>query len=418
MSTSSALGVVMGAKKISILLFSLLTITMLFFNNCSGVDFTSAEDLSAANDSNATNGINSPDNNADSNSDSGSDETASNDDIITTDDNENIFDDNDYTNDNGEEPDDNNYVVDGNDPAPTPIDETQTYTVPAMEYGMADIVFLVDTSGSMQSIQSAIGSRFQDFITSISNGERNIDWRIAITTTNMQAIGGPAGSRGDLIDVPNSDPVMEYLEPNTPNVGSKFNDMITLPQSAPENQGNERPDDERGIYNANLLVDNQTANPGFFRDGADLHMVFVSNENENSNGQNLENYDMPDTLIAKVRDNVFGNRLYAHSVVALNNSSVYQELSNKTNGEILNINSNNYSSVLNSLGQAISNVGTQITLKCDEAMNLEISLVPDPNPGEPVPHQLQGDTLSFVNVLAAGTVVNLAYQCPPPAATE
>ena len=75
----------------------------------------------------------------------------------------------------------------------------QSYTVPEIQTNKVDILFLVDTSGSMSSIQDQIGSRFSSFIQVMTSSNNIIDWQIAITSTNMQAINGPEGSRGQLV---------------------------------------------------------------------------------------------------------------------------------------------------------------------------------------------------------------------------
>lgn len=293
-----------------------------------------------------------------------------------------------------------------NDSTPTQV--LQTYAVPAIQSNKVDILFLVDTSGSMSSIQSAIGERFSTFIESITSSKNVIDWQVAITTTNMQTINGPEGSHGQLVPLRSTASGGYILTPKTNNVAQSFYDTIRLPESKPELHGNDGDDDERGIFNANMVIDRKDElGHGFFRPGADLHMIMVTDENERSNGKNLDNYDLPQSLIENVAKNLPSASFVVHSVIDFDESSIYQDLSKATGGKIEDISSSDYSDTLKSIGRIISQAKTKITLKCAPVGPVVVNSSPVTNIG----HSVSGSTLSFDNILSPNTVVTLTYNC-------
>lgn len=189
--------------------------------------------------------------------------------------------------------------------------------------GKVDILFVDDNSGSMSTEQNAIASRFNSFISALD--ARSIDYRIAITTTDISVDGGkliPFGSG------------ISYLTNQTSNKATLFSNTIRRQETINcENYLNSNPGgadssayaqhcpspDERGIFAANTVV--RTNPAGFIRPEAHLAVVFIADEDERSqlydktSMYRLEPDDLPQTLIERVQSLYSGKSLSAHSII-------------------------------------------------------------------------------------------------------
>jgi hypothetical protein len=178
---------------------------------------------------------------------------------------------------------------------------------PATAPAKADVLFVVDNSGSMAVEQEELANRFSDFITSINN----LDWQVCVTTTE---VGDPARRNdGRLLPFPNNQLV---ITKSTPDANAEF---IGLINNIPGGSG-----DERGVYAAIRAFER---NEGCFRDGAALSVVLISDEDERSAGGDpafmdsgqfrlLEAYDQPATMLQKVNEIFGANKIFAfHSLI-------------------------------------------------------------------------------------------------------
>jgi len=196
---------------------------------------------------------------------------------------------------------------------------------------MVDILVVDDNSGSMTTEQENLGNALNGFVGNLQG--KGLDWRIAVTNTDTceSASGQPAGfcpgpsgiagADGQFMNVLGTTPIYgpNIITPGTPNAAQVFHDTIQ--------RGNQvGSGDERGIYAVNLAIDSRSSS-GFFRDGAGIAVVILSDEDERSTGGNctevdptfpnqyssfspgqcdagfapLENYDQPTTLVSKVQ---------------------------------------------------------------------------------------------------------------------
>jgi hypothetical protein len=138
------------------------------------------------------------------------------------------------------------------------IDEYAT-----VEGARTDILFFADTSHSMQTELERIGSAISTFTDRIE--ENQTDWQLA-------AVTGPDGcaNRG-------------ILKPTTADWQAKFAEGIATPPGRDDV-------DEWGLFNAFQAVLKSApggCNDGFIRQGATLHVVFLSDEDDNSPGWEL-----------------------------------------------------------------------------------------------------------------------------------
>ncbi len=138
--------------------------------------------------------------------------------------------------------------------------------------GLADILFVVDNSGSMSDSQQKLADSFETFINWLVGGQ--VDYRIAITTTDMLDPAHQGRFQGN----------PKVLTPTTPNVVAAFQANATV--------GDEGSGDEQGLIAALAAVTAplaQVENAGFLRDAARLFVVFVSDENDSS-PQSVDHY--------------------------------------------------------------------------------------------------------------------------------
>lgn len=329
--------------------------------------------------------------------------------------------------------------------------------------GKVDILIVDDNSASMSFEQKRLAPRFANFIQNLD--ARAVDYRIAITTTDVS--GGQFPQGGKLIPFGDGS---AYLTPGNTNRFNLFNNAIQRPETlscenwiaqnfssqntawytSTYNQ-NCPSGDERGIYSANLVVQN---NPGnFIRNDAHLSIIFMGDEDErsgmyrNPNADErfsyaaefaLSNLDQPATLVNNVKS-IYGNEkfnsLSVHAIIvkpgdtaclAMQNS---QTLGNPPNfatigavsgsygkafqgfidsnwGVAASICSEDYTGQLGNIQTRIENSIKDIMLNCASPENLIVTVS-----GTPVSHWLQGKVLKFSQSLTPGTSVTLSYQC-------
>lgn len=133
-----------------------------------------------------------------------------------------------------------------------------------------DILFIDDNSGSMQPNQVKLGSALDSFITSLGA----IDWQIGITTTDTSD-DPDYGLRGTLLTMAGT--ASKILTAAVPNYANVFADTVYRPETGTP--------DERAIRAMMMAFGKRNSqNAGFFRNGADLAVVILANEDEASDG--------------------------------------------------------------------------------------------------------------------------------------
>lgn len=155
---------------------------------------------------------------------------------------------------------------------------TDTFTQGDTVGGYADILFVVDNSGSMYEEQANLAQSFDTFINWIA-GEK-VDFRIAITTTDMDA----TGEQGLFVGTP------PILKNDTPDLIDTFKTNVMV--------GANGSGYEKGWAAAQASLTEPLSlneNAGFLRENAKLYVIFVSDENDQSEGMVA---DYMDTLTA------------------------------------------------------------------------------------------------------------------------
>ena len=244
--------------------------------------------------------------------------------------------------------------------------------------GKVDIIFVVDNSSSMHEEHTSLAKQFSSFLNEI----KYLDYRIAVITTDISSspdnpvrgapyqdgkfipiggrsflensnLGGAASSRAI------EDFAKTLVRPETIDCdgssasgGSTRDDEyffqygVDRPRSQKSGGGGACPShDERGIYALNLAIENYNQR-SFFRSGAHLMMVVISDEDERSSykyiserlsyGENyeFETRDYPEFLVENVY-NMFGplkNFSFHSIIIPPGNSSCYKKQMERADG--------------------------------------------------------------------------------------
>ena len=299
---------------------------------------------------------------------------------------------------------------------------TQEFTT---AQGKADILFVVDNSGSMSVEQARMGQSFPQFISSISN----IDHQIAITTTDIEATDGRFLSFGNNSDI---------LTPSTPNANNLFLQTIQRPETLTcDNAGFDPAScpspDERGIFAAYRAIEKGDAK--FFREDSHLSIVILSDEDERSRGGQIAGFelefrDTPQNLVDLDKTRLGAQKTFSvHSVVVrpgdtscLNQQNsqaplkgfegnTYVSLSNLTGGTIGSICASDYGQELGNIATNIIDNVNSVVLQCaakDDAV--AVTLSPQPS-GISVTYIPTEQRVQFSQTIPPGTFVQLTYDC-------
>lgn len=196
-----------------------------------------------------------------------------------------------------------------------------------------DVLFVVDDSASMTEEQANLAANFASFVELL--GDTTADYRIGVTTTDASAAGALRG---------------EVLTPDTADVVAAFTAQVAV--------GTAGSRDEQGIA-MGVRALRPDVNPGFLREDAVAHVVFVSDEDDHSPSE-LSSYVEAYTVAA------IGEGVVAHALVGdepegcLSGSSAadagtrYLSLATTLGGLTESICAEDYGVVLQGIGLAVS----------------------------------------------------------------
>jgi hypothetical protein len=274
-----------------------------------------------------------------------------------------------------------------------------------------DILFVVDNSGSMTDEQIKLGPALASFLTSLAR----IDWQIGITTTDVS--NGPHGVKGTL--VPFKGTSTRILNKNVPNYAAAFSSTVVRDELVGCSGSTCPSSDERPLEAIVMAVNKRnTENSGFFRSGADLATVILSDEDEGSTGTGTS----PATVLANVVA-AFGTKTYTGFGIVIKpgdtacynsqTSSVGQYgtyasgLALLTQGLLGSICDADYGPALASIGQRVREMVKSITLRMmPNPDTLQIRIRPfDPN----LTWTIEGQTITFNTPPKPGTRIDIMY---------
>ncbi|MBY0383618.1 VWA domain-containing protein [bacterium] len=282
--------------------------------------------------------------------------------------------------------------------------------------GQVDILFVSDNSDSMDEEQSRMAQRIHSFMDQI----KNLDWQIAIVTTD------PTSTQygdGRFLQFPNG----QYFLTSKLDINTARDEFGKTIQRS-ENGSNT----EEGIRAVARSIQ-RAANPKdpvdqehrkFFRPSASLSVVILSDEDE-SDGDPI---NLGSELLKLVNATWSQKVFQFHSIIVRPNDTAcknvfsghvygisYAELTSKTQGILGNICDEDYGSQLSMIGQSVVNTQTTYALDC-QPKDLDGNGTPDvlvtEAGGGSVPNfVINGDKVVFSRPPGIGQY-KMEYYCP------
>lgn len=344
-----------------------------------------------------------------------------------------------------------------------PGSSTNTYSI-SFHTGDVDILVVNDNSGSMYVEQQKMAQRFPNFISSLSN----LYFQIAMVTTDIStttngpraANGNGAFQDGKFLPFSSTEKILKY-DPSVANassnlsiINSKFADTVQRDETLACGSADYDPvmcpsGDERGIYAMNLAAARNEG--GFFRAGAHLAVIILSDEDVRSNGgaypgtNDLEPKDLAETYLSDMQIKYPTKTISVHSVIIRPNDSAclsaqsqgsvrgfygysYAELSrpdyygrpdlmNFSNlkyqyGNVGSICDTDYGAQLGNIGDAVAAAAEQpeFQLKCRPNAN-DISITTSPA-NYTLNYTIDASNKMIFSSVPAGVNAKITYKCP------
>lgn len=297
----------------------------------------------------------------------------------------------------------------------------------------ADILFVIDTSGSMAEEQALLQSGFPSFTSALNSySGGTLDWHVAITSTDISGSG--SGKQGTLVPF-SGVAAGTYFLTNSIDVNlanAAFQSTVVL--------GVGGSGDERGIGAARMtaaLELNASTARGFMRADTPLSVIVLSDEDERSTRnpasgefRPLEALDEPVNFVAGIQAldtlSSIPKTITFHSIVTSTQAcldgpgahmgTTYMQLSTMTNGIIGDICALNqtYQEQLQSLAANIVNEARTYTLPCGNieagstaAFEQELggALVPVPSTFVPP------NKITLTNPPPVGSLIKAKFTC-------
>lgn len=291
-----------------------------------------------------------------------------------------------------------------------------------------DVLFVVDNSGSMAQEQIDIGNKIDGFLNKI----KDLNWQIAVTTTDpnsytiddggntrywsdgqFRAFDGDAGSKF----------ILKATEFTAAAAQTKLAAAIAV--------GIKGSGAERGI-NATYRAIQRSSVSGssqnsFFRTGARLAVVVISDEDECSTGPSSGCPDrgnsVPQNLINLVQQRFGTSKVFSFNSIVYKSScttggtigNTYLNLSALTGGTTGEVCSTNFTTPLSILGNKVVDLVKSVSLAClpqdvDNDGQPDLDVLNNSGTILNVGYTMSGSTVTFNNPLAEGTY-KLNYFC-------
>jgi hypothetical protein len=282
----------------------------------------------------------------------------------------------------------------------------------------ADILIVIDNSGSMAFEQKNMATRFATFLDKL-NG---LDWRVAIVTTDVSSNADKRDGRFlPFADLPGQYFIHAGMDLNI--AKNSFGKTIQRPAS--EGSAN-----EQGIA-ASLRAMQRSQDPvsvlpsqpnrDFFRADAALSVLVVSDANE-TNPLGTQTQNRPDNWVNYIRTTWPSKTFIFSSIIVRSGDNAcrsingnegfgtsYEQLVSLTGGEVGSVCATDYGSQLTRMGQSVVDLVKNINLNCapvDQNKNgntLDDILVTTQGGALAPLNSLSGQTLTLVNLLPSGT---------------
>lgn len=185
----------------------------------------------------------------------------------------------------------------------TSLYKNMKQSVTVTQNNKVDILFVIDNSGSMAYEQKSMASRVRNFLDVI----KGLDWQAAVTTTDPSNSTYGDGRLVSMKGLSNT-----YILKSSMDEATSRTVLSNTLQRSETGSGS-----EQGIYATYRTIERSLAGPGiykdFIREGAQLAVVEISDEDESANG--LKND--PSNLIKLIQSSFNGQKAFSfHSIIA------------------------------------------------------------------------------------------------------
>lgn len=276
-----------------------------------------------------------------------------------------------------------------------------------------DILIVVDNSGSMKFEQSNMADRFDKMIDQLAG----LDWRLAITTTEINTAGNTSRNRADgqILQIANN----KYFISSSDDLNlarQQFANTIQRPEEGSSS--------EQGIFATYRALERAkdvgSNNSLFIRADAALSVVVVSDANETPFGGKFTDRNYPTKFLEYMATSYVDKSFSFHSIIVKKDDRAclslagsgnegyglfYEDLSTRTGGIIGNVCDIDYGSQLREIGKASANLVKNISLDCapvdsDKNGMKDITLTNVTNPAAVIPaYTANGNQLQFTVAL-------------------
>lgn len=350
--------------------------------------------------------------------------------------------------------------TDGSDPRNPGDDPTGLFNKYQQSVDIAknqvDFLLVIDDSSSMLEDQKKLAARLGGFADRLS--QLQVDWQMCVTVTRDQKVGSTDQDYywGYPIDWSSNTGTAKHLLKKSQNLSSMQIDTIVKGTIDKIGAGAPESGDERGILAAYAsMVGGKIANTPFkghvkskdcYRAGAAISVIVISDEDESSIAgiksrlkspeteatslRTLYYADEPEQLVM-VAKSTFGNSIrFSFNSIIVNDTqceaaqdavgtpshigTYYQRASRLTNGGLISICENDYSSGLELFANLIINYQKEFTLKCEPIATSFKVKVTSPQGADitsTVSYVLSGATIAFNKDLIQGTKLDFEYYC-------
>ncbi|PIT99749.1 MAG: hypothetical protein COT74_08145 [Bdellovibrionales bacterium CG10_big_fil_rev_8_21_14_0_10_45_34] len=290
-----------------------------------------------------------------------------------------------------------------------------------------DILVINDNSISMVKEQAEMGGKIQNLLDTLTL----LDWRIAMTTTDVS--NRALGLKGDLLATDSTN--LRIIDRQTPRANAQFLELVSRPESIecyfPEY---ERPpslcpsDYERPITAVSMAIAKaKSQNSDFFRDDADLALLFLTDEDEDfRESPEVDGKGTTAETLLNEFNQLWGRAksLYAYGIIVKPEDSDCLEsqqsggfvssfgsevnkLIDLTGGLSGSICSEDYGQILSEVGDHMVDRGTSFMLR-HRPVEHSFSLTLDPP--QDIPWGVSGQVLYFAAPPARGTEIRTNYR--------
>ncbi len=279
------------------------------------------------------------------------------------------------------------------------------------EQNKTDILFVFDNSLSMKEENLKLADKMNGFIADLNNNL--VDYNLCYTLSATDDF-----RTGRVLNWSNGQKVLNSQTANLDNVF--YNTIDTV------NNNTSQTTEEQPIAATSYIL-SSASNSDCFRSNTPLSVVFLTDEDENSCGDNcdqgseLQAINQPENLIATAAAQLGNVPFFVHSIIAhpsvsefacyseTNNiiANTHARLSNLTDGIVGSICAPNYANLLSAIGEKIQDTLDSVVIKCDPISDITLTA----DNGMSFSQELKDGRLYLTPGIPANVNVTIEYDC-------